>query len=350
MTIHGADCIMPSREGRLGDRNMMPATIALTALTDRLPMDELACVAAALQTQIIRDFAPEWGTEAIVAAVPFEAIPAGYCPVIVQDRLDSEGASGLHRTQGDEAPYILLPYGPSWSLTASHLVLQMLANPTGAARLPAPSIMAAQGTVEYFIDVCTPCQDIGAAYAIDGIVVSDFCTRGFFGGPGVAASFTGAVQEPLRPAARGLLTWLADDGLLYQARADETGRSRVHGGFSTASRGSLSLRELIDLLTPRRLQGLSNAPRTAALVEAQQDTRRIRMANLARYQEDIAWRFGHAIRSRPRRHPEPLPRVRVARQSNNGPAAYAGVGAGAGARPGQQRASDEVQTTARTDS
>jgi len=142
---------------------MMPAYIALTALTDRLRMDELACVAAALQIQVTRDFVPEWGAPAIVAAVPFEAIPAGHCPVIVQDTLEGEGASGLHRTQSDEAPYILLPYGPSWSLTASHMVLQMLANPTGAARRPGRSMLSGQGTVEYLVDVCAPCQDITAA-------------------------------------------------------------------------------------------------------------------------------------------------------------------------------------------
>jgi hypothetical protein len=325
---------------------MMPAYIALTALTDRLRMEELACAAAALQTQVSRDFAPEWGAAAIIAAVPFEAIPAGYCPVIVQDTLETEGAAGLHRTQRDEAPYILVPYGPSWPLVASHLVLQMLANPTGAARRPGPSALPGQGTVEYLVDVCAPCQDIAAAYAIDGVVVSDFCTRRFFGGPAAsgAASFTGAVREPFRPAARGQVTWLADDGLLYQAHADETGRSQVRGGFSAASRGNLSLRELIDLLTPHRLEALANAPLTAALADARQDARRVRVANLARYRDDIAWRFGHAAWPAPQPRPEPMPRVRVARHLSSEPIIY---DAG-GAKPGQQRTNGAVRTTART--
>jgi hypothetical protein len=332
---------------------MMPAYIALTALTDRLRLEELAWVAAALQTQVTRDFAPEWGAAAIIAAVPFEAIPAGYCPVIVQDTLESEGASGLHRTQSDEAPYILVPYGPNWSLAASHLVLQTLANPTGAAQRPGPSALSGQGTVEYLVDVCAPCQDITAAYAIDGVVVSDFCTRRFFGDPAApataasftGASFTGAVREPFRPAARGQVTWLADDGLLYQAHADATGQSRVHGGFSAINRGNLSLRELIDLLTPHRLQALASASRTDALADAEQDARRVRVANLARYREDIAWRFGHATRPVPQPRPELMPRVRVARHLNGSPIIYPG-----GARSGHQRANGEVQTTARTDS
>ena len=232
---------------------MMPSYVALTTLTDRIRMDELARVAAALQTQVTRDFAPHWCASAVIAAAPFEAIQAGYCPVIVQDTLETEGACGLHRTEADEAPYIVLPYGPTWSLSASHAVLQMLADPTGSSRRAGPSRMPGQGTVEYLVDVCAPCQDIACAYTIDGVVVSDFCTPEFFAGPaasGPSRSFTGAVREALRPAANGLLTWLADDRLLYQARADDAGRIVLCGGFSMVNRGGLSMRELIDMLTP----------------------------------------------------------------------------------------------------
>jgi hypothetical protein len=75
--------------------------------------------------------------------------------------------------------------------------------------------MPGQGTVEYLIDVCAPCQDISAAYAIDGVAVSDFCTKAFFGSAGQVFSFTGAVCEAFEPAANGVVTWLADDALLY---------------------------------------------------------------------------------------------------------------------------------------
>ena len=47
---------------------MMLSYIALTALADRIRADELAAVAAVLQAQVIRDFAPEWGNGAVVAA------------------------------------------------------------------------------------------------------------------------------------------------------------------------------------------------------------------------------------------------------------------------------------------
>ncbi|MEA2773191.1 MAG: hypothetical protein QOD93_6153 [Acetobacteraceae bacterium] len=273
---------------------MTPAYVGLTALTDRVRSDELAVVAAALQTQVMRDFAPEWGVGAVVAAVPFEAIPAGYIPLIVQDTLEALGSNGFHRTRGDDTPYMMVPYGPNWSLAASHELLRMLANPTGSARRPGPSCLSGQGTVEYLIDVCAPCQDVSAAYAIDGVPVSDFCLPSFFGASRQAGSFTGSVRAAFEPAANGVATWLADDALLYQARADQQGRIQVHGGFSPANRARMLFREMVDTLTPDRLSRLSNAPRTHRLVEAEQNARRVRLANLTRFGEDIAWRFGHA--------------------------------------------------------
>jgi hypothetical protein len=276
-------------KGTVGDKGMLPSYVALTTLTDRIRSDELAAAAAALQTQVMRDFAPEWGAGAVVAAFSFDAIPAGYAPLIVQDTLEAEGANGFHRTRGDDTPYIVVPYGPNWSLAASHELLRMLANSTGSARRPGPSSMPGQGTVEYLIDVCAPCQDVSAAYAIDGVAVSDFCTRAFFGTVTQMCSFTGALRQPLEPAANGVVTWLADDALLYQARADRQGRIQVHGGFSPANRARMLLRELVD-----RLSRLSNAQRTNRLVEAEDNARRVRFANTTRFREDIAWRFGHA--------------------------------------------------------
>ena len=314
---------------------MIQHYVALTSLTDRICPEQLAAVAAALQTQVLRDFAPEWGVAALVAAVPFDALPAGYIPLIVHDTLEADGSNGFHRTRSDDTPYILVPYGANWSLAASHELLRMLVNPAGSARRPGLSCLPGQGTVEYLIDVCAPCQDVSAAYAIDGVVVADFCTRAFFGDAGQRYSFAGAVSSPLAPAANGVVTWLADDALLYQARADRQGRVRVHGGFSPANRARMLLRELVDRLTPDRLPRLSSAPLTSRLLQAGQNDRRARLANLTRFQEDIAWRFGHASA-------EPagaMPRRPARRQK--GYAAEA-------ARSGQNLASDEAAMTART--
>ena len=314
---------------------MIPSYVALTTLTDHVRAEQLAAVAAALQTQIARDFAPEWHAGAVVAAASFESIPAGYVPLIIQDTLEAEGTNGFHRTRGDDTPYIVVPHGPNWSLAASHELLRMLADPTGSARRPGPSHMPAQGTVEYLIDVAAPCQDVSAAYAIDGVAVSDFCTQAFFGAPGHRCSFTGAVRQAFEPAGNGVVTWLADDALLYQARADQQAQVRVHGGFSPANRARLLLRELVDRLTPDRLSLLSNAPRTNRLEEAEQNARRARLANMTRFRDDIAWRFGHASVD----PAEVLPR-REARR----PKTYAFDSA----RAGQQRAGESLGRPVRT--
>jgi hypothetical protein len=281
---------------------MIPSYVALIALTDKIRMDELAWVAAALQSQVIRDFAPLWHVTAVIAAASLEAIPAGYIPIIVQDTMETEGVNGFHRTQSDDTPYIVVPYGPNWPLAASHELLRMLADPTGSLRQPGPSRMSGQGTVEYLKDICAPSQHVDAGYAIDGVALSDFVTPRFFGAGGSAYSFTGSVREAFEPAPGGVVTWLADDGLLYQARADLQSRVRVHGGFSLANRGRLLLRELVDLLTPDRLSLLSNAPWSAHLLEAERNAHRSRFTNMTRFQDDIAWRFGHA--SRPDAAPE----------------------------------------------
>lgn len=319
---------------------MMPTYIALTALTGQIRMDELAAVAAALQTQVTRDFAPEWGVSAVIAAFPFEGIPAGYIPIIVQDTLEAESASGFHRTRADDTPFILVPYGPTWPLAASHELLRMLANPTGSARRPGLSCMPGQGTVEYLIDVCAPCQDISVAYAIDGVTVSDFCTPAFFGAAGPAYSFSCAVRDPLAPAAGGVTTWLADDGLLYQARADHHGTIRVHGGFSPANRARMLLRELVDMLMPDRLARLANATRSGHLLDAEQNARRARLGNMNRFRDDIAWRFGHAsIEPADVSLPRAAPQREARRQKP-----YVATGA----KSGQQRPREDLDTTLRT--
>jgi hypothetical protein len=273
---------------------MMSCYVALTALTGRVCPHELGEAAAALQIQVLRDFFPEWGVSAVVSAASFDAIPAGAVPIIVHDALNDAAANGFHRTHRDDTPYVLVPYGPNWPLAASHELLRMLANPSGSARVAGQSRMYGQGTVEYLLDVCAPCQDITASYAIDGVAVSDFCNRACFGGSGVATSYTGAVRKAFEPVANGIVTWLADDDLVYQARADRVGQIRVHGGFSTASRGRMLLREMVDILTPNRLPQLSNAPRTPLLLEAEQNSQRAHVTNMKRFREEIAWRFGEA--------------------------------------------------------
>ena len=202
MTIHvaGASCRRVKAGGGLEHDAF---AVALTTLTDGIRMEELAAVAAALQTQVTSDFAPLWCAHGIITAAPFEAIQAGYCPVIVQDTLETEGAWGFTAPKAMRLRISCCHTdhpGRWWPATRS---CKCWLIPPGPAGGRGPRRMPGQGLVEYLIDACAPCQDIASAYAIDGVVVSDFCTPDFFAGSaasGPSRSFAGALREVLRPA------------------------------------------------------------------------------------------------------------------------------------------------------
>ncbi len=307
---------------------MLPIHVALTTLTPQVSQQALARVAAALQIQVTRDFAPLWHVDATVSAFAFDDVPVGYWPIIVQDVIEECGSAGVHRTEDDEAPYILVRHGPSWSLTASHELLELLADPTGARRVRGEAPGRPQGVsqamsqgmhqgmhqggmnrgpVQYLLEVCAPCEDIATAYAIDGIVVSDFCTPAYFASCEQSAarySFSGSIRKPLQVLPNGYLTWFGADGLIYQARGDADGEVSIDGGYSMAARDGMMLREFVNNLAPDQQERLSNAVRPVGLVESKADSRAALVGQSKRLRDDLAWRFGYA------RHSEPaLPRL-----------------------------------------
>jgi len=284
---------------------MLPVQIALTSLTDQVGLTELSQVAAALQRQVTRDFTPLWGIEAAVDAFPFDQIPPGAWPVIVQDVIETPGAAGIHRTEADDTPYALLQYGETWSLAASHECLEMLADPSGGRKISGTSpLTRQQGPVSFLLEVCAPCADAASAYAINGVLVSDFCTPHYYGASpntGGRCSFTGALRQPLTLRPNGTLSWFGDDGLLYQARADGLGVISVHGGFSVANRDGQLLREFVNALTPDQPHDLSNAEWPPCLLQAETARRTARGRHAALIRDDIAWRFGFATAGLPNR-------------------------------------------------
>ena len=296
---------------------MLPIHVALTTLTPRVSQQELARVAAALQVQVTRDFAPLWHVDATVSAFAFDDVPIGYWPIIVQDVIEECGAAGVHRTEDDEAPYVLVRHGPTWSLTASHELLELLADPTGARRIRGDIPGQFQGNrqgrhhgpVQYLLEVCAPCEDIATAYGIDGVVVSDFCTPAYFASCEQSSgrySFSGSIRKPLQVLANGYLTWFGADGLIYQARADAAGDAEVDGGYSMANRDGMMLREFVNNLAPDQQERLSNAVRPVGLLDSRADSRAALARQSARLRDDLAWRFGYARHSEP-----PMPRLPV---------------------------------------
>ena len=188
---------------------MLVKHLALTVEKDGLVgAPELMKVAAALQKQVTRDFAPVWDVHATVSAfAKLEDVPVGYWPVIVAASVN--GAAGYHEDKNGQ-PFALVEVGPSWSLTASHETLEMLADPFGKRLIAGTSPKPKQGRVEFLVEVCDPSEDEKYAYMVNGVMVSDFYTPHFFDpvkSAGVQYSFTGAITAPRLVMPGGYLSW-----------------------------------------------------------------------------------------------------------------------------------------------
>lgn len=189
---------------------MLTVSVALVSeVADHDPAD-VAKVTAALQRQAIRDFRSEWDVEGTVDSFPtLEDVPVGYWPMIVQQDIQVEGAEGIHLDK-DGQPFALITMSDSWSLTASHELLEMLADPFGNRVVPGQSPMPDQGRVEFLVEVCDPSEASEFGYTVNDILMSDFYTPHFFEpvkADGVRYSFTGAITEPRTILTGGYISW-----------------------------------------------------------------------------------------------------------------------------------------------
>jgi hypothetical protein len=189
---------------------MLPINLALTSEVQGHDPSDVARVAAALQRQATRDFAPIWNISATVDAFPrLEDVPVGYWPMIVETDINVPGAAGVHEDK-DGQPFALIAMSDSWSLTASHEMLEMLADPFGRRLIPGTSPKRGQGRVEFLVEVCDPCEAADLAYTVNGVLVSDFYTPHFFDptdSPGTRYSYTGALTKARQVLRGGYLSW-----------------------------------------------------------------------------------------------------------------------------------------------
>jgi hypothetical protein len=184
--------------------------IALVSDTNQVQTTDVTKASAALQKQVLRDFAPIWNQQATVDAFEqLEDVPIGHWPVIIRDDIGFPGAAGIHLDQ-DGQPFGLVQFSNTWQLTASHEILEMLADPFGNRLIAGNSIKPRQGRVEYLVEVCDPSEAIQFGYSINGIQVSDFYTPQYFDpvtASGVRYSFTGAITSPRDVLKDGYLSW-----------------------------------------------------------------------------------------------------------------------------------------------
>lgn len=252
---------------------MLTISVALVSEVEGQDPSDVSRVTAALQRQAIRDFRPIWDVEATVDSFPtLEDVPLGYWPMMVRSDIGTPGAAGIHLDK-DGQPFALITMSDSWSLTASHELLEMLADPFGNRMVPGQSPKPDQSRVEFLVEVCDPSEADEFGYTVNDILVSDFYTPQFFDpitADGVRYSFTGAVTEPRTIRRGGYLSWHdpVSDRWWQQTwfgGADPTFRDL---GTFDARAGAGSLRAWIDAQTehPGIDQGLSKS--SAALQAA----------------------------------------------------------------------------------
>jgi hypothetical protein len=186
--------------------------VALVSQTKHVTTDQVMIVAAAVQKQVTRDFAPVWGVSATVNAFDKLAhVPLGYWAVVIRDDIKQQGAAGIHLNRKNKQPYALVQYSPDWSLTASHETLEMLADPYGNRVVAGDSVNPKRpGRVNYLVEVCDPSEGGEYGYTVNGVLVSDFYTPSFFdpvAAAGVRYSFTGAITKPRQVLDGGYLSW-----------------------------------------------------------------------------------------------------------------------------------------------
>jgi hypothetical protein len=207
---------------------MQTQHIALVPEVAGINASELARVSAALQKQVIRDLAPIWQVTATVDAFPhLEDVPVGYWPIILAfGELGSD--EGVHCDRKGQ-PYALIEMCPSWSLTASHVCIEMLIDPYGNRTVVGPSPRSDQGSVEFLVDICDPCEDARYGYTVNDVLVSDFCTPEFLAqipSGKERYSFTGAIEAPYQVLPGGRLSWYEPAGNRWWQRNHFGGAAR----------------------------------------------------------------------------------------------------------------------------
>lgn len=248
---------------------MLIAHLALVSEASRISSRELSVVAAALSKQVSRDFAPIWGVKAdVVAFEKLEDLPVDYWPIIVKDDIGDPSAAGYHEDKHGQ-PFALVQYDRTWSLTASHEVLEMLGDPFGRRTVAGDSPVKGQGRVKFLVEVCDPVESTDFAYTINGVPVSDFYTPHFFDpekSAGVRYSYTGALSAPRQVLKDGYLSWYVPTKYEWWQRTWFGGAKPADGPIQGLQLTGTNVRAAIDRVTAgHRAKLLTAAPAFAKL-------------------------------------------------------------------------------------
>ena len=171
-------------------------------------------VVVALQKQVTDDFRPVWGTDTELGIVPKGTQPpSGSWWLVLLDDSDQANALGYHDLTTEGLPigkvFVAsdLKAGTSWTVTASHELLEMLGDPNINLTVFVENSNTAG--VLYAYEICDACEDDSFGYQIDNVLLSDFVYPSWFEGFRTEGSTQfdrmNKIQNPLQLLAGGYI-------------------------------------------------------------------------------------------------------------------------------------------------
>ena len=162
-----------------------PVQISVINASTVLGDSEIQPVVDGLQKQVSNEFRSAWGIDAELNFVPNGTPPPeGTWWLSILDDSDQAGALGYHDLTPQGLPLgkvfagTDLKYGNSWSVTASHELLEMLADPNINLTVLVQSSDTAGRLYAY--EVCDACEADTNGYKIGDVLVSDFVFPSWF--------------------------------------------------------------------------------------------------------------------------------------------------------------------------
>jgi hypothetical protein len=189
----------------------IPVHVALVDMSGTIEATTLAEVAGALNEQVQADIAPAWKVAATVGAYP--SPPQGTWRIELHETIDEKDAAGYHKNNLGQ-PYAMVALSAGdWTVTASHELVEMLADPFGSRLHTAAALKGWQGSstrVWYLWEPGDPVEEI--QYEVGGVPMSDFVLPAFYRstprGSLAAYSHTGAATEPLQILEGGYISFI----------------------------------------------------------------------------------------------------------------------------------------------
>src|SRR5262249_18356689 len=146
---------------------------------------DVSAAVAALQTQVHEHFAPVWGIDADLKFVPKGAKPEPKTWwLVILDDSDQAGSLGYHDLTVEGLPIGKvfagsdIKCGTHWTVTVSHELLEMLADPE--INLTVFVQQQPNSGVLYSYEVCDACEDDQYGYKIGETLVADFVFPAWF--------------------------------------------------------------------------------------------------------------------------------------------------------------------------